>query len=213
MRTPGVTALIFPVGLLVGTYHDAGPARHHHEIRLGPKVHECTDQELAAWAFAHGPPEDAEPPWTGAALVRHLADLGIAGPASTVAGLIGRGLLVELAPRTEAATAFARSHRVVPSMYGLGNSAAEPWLYSIGLLGHEVVKVDRPVFEVWAWSDTDTDLWRACETFAAGEVAAGGTEPEVTEPASVLAGFLGTLHGLLSAQAAYLDTAREWRDG
>jgi hypothetical protein len=208
-----MTALIFPVGLLVGTYHDAGPARHHHEIRLGAKVHECTDPELAAWAFAHGPPEGAEPQWTGAALVRHMAGLAIADPAATVAGLIGRGLLVELAPGTGAATAFARSHRVVPSMYGLGNSAAEPWLYSIGLLGHEVIRVDRPVFEVWAWSDTDADLWRACETFAAGEVAAGGTEPEVTEPADVLAGFLGTLHGLLSAQAAHLDTVPGRRDG
>jgi hypothetical protein len=69
-----------------------------------------------------------------------------------------------------------------------------------------VIRVDRPVFELWAWSGTEPDLWHACESFAAGEVAAGGTEPEVTEPDRVLDGFLGTLHGLLSAQAAYVDT-------
>jgi hypothetical protein len=198
--------LVFPIGMLVGTFHDAGQAGHHHEIRLGAKVHECSDPELAAWAFAHGPPEDAEPPWTSVALVRHMAGLGIAEPGTIVAGLRDRGLLAELAPDTDAATAFARSHRLVPAMYGLGNSADEPWLYSIGLLGHEMVRVDRPVFELWAWSDTEPDLWHACESFAAGEVAAGGQEPEVTEPGRVLAGFLGTLHGLLSVQAAHLDT-------
>lgn len=201
-----MSLLVFPIGMLAGTFHDSDPARRHHEIRLGAKVHECSDHELAAWAFAHGPPEGAESPWTGAALVRHLASLGIPDPASVVAGLRGRGLLAELAPGTDAATAFARSHRIVPSMYGLGNSADEPWLYSIGLLGHEVIRVDRPVFELWAWSDTEPHLWRACESFATGEVAAGVTEPEVTEPGRVLTGFLGTLHGLLSVQAAYLDT-------
>jgi len=192
--------------MLAGTFHDADPARHHHEIRLGAKVHECSDHELAAWAFAHGPPEGAEPPWTGAALVRHMAGVGIPDPEPIVAGLQGRGLLAELAPGSDDATAFARAHRVVPSMHGLGNSADEPWLYSIGLLDHEVVRVDRPVFELWAWSGTEPDLWHACESFATGEVAAGGTEPEVTEPTRVLAGFLGTLHGLLGVQAAYLDT-------
>jgi hypothetical protein len=209
-----MTGLVLPIGLLVGTFHDAAPARHHHEIRLGAKVHECTDHELAAWAFAHGPPEGFEDgpadggpsPWMAASLVRHLAGLDIPDAASIVAGLLGRGLLAELVPGTESATAFARAHRLVPSMYGLGNSADGPGLYSIGLLGHEVIRVDRPVFELWAWADTEPDLWRACESFAAEEVAAGGSEPAVTEPDRVLAGFLGTLHGLLSVQAAHLDT-------
>ena len=216
-----MTGLVFPIGLLVGTFHNAAPARHHHEIRLGAKVHECTDSELAAWAFAHAPLEgveeepagDGPAPWTAAALVRHLAGLDIPDAASLVAGLLGRGLLAELVPGTESATAFARSHRLVPSMYGLGNSADEPWLYSIGLLGHEVIRVDRPVFELWAWADTEPDLWRACESFATEEAAAGGTEPDVTEPERVLAGFLGTLHGLLSVQAAHLDTVELDRTG
>src|SRR5919107_801257 len=68
VRVERMTGLVFPIGLLVGTFHDADPVRHHHEIRLGPKVHECGDHELAAWAFAHGPPDGVEPPWTAAAL-------------------------------------------------------------------------------------------------------------------------------------------------
>ena len=116
-----MTGLVFPIGLLVGTFHDAAPARHHHEIRLGAKVHECTDHELAAWVFAHGPPDGVEDAPSAASLVRHLAGLDVPDAASLVASLLGRGLLAELVPGTESATAFARAHRLVPSMYGLGN--------------------------------------------------------------------------------------------
>jgi hypothetical protein len=144
--------------------------------------------------------------WTPTALERHLAGLQIAEPASLVAALLERGFLVEVAPGTGAAVEFARGHRAVPTMYGLGNSPEEPWLYSIGLFGQEMLQVARPVFELWAWGHLDGDLWRACESFAEQERAAGGTEPEVCDPAQVLAGFLGALHGLLNVQAIHLDT-------
>jgi hypothetical protein len=83
-------------------------------------------------------------------------------------------------------------------MLGLGNLPDQPWLYSIGLMGQERIRVSRLVFELWAWGHLDGNLWRACETLAKLETADG--------PAEFLDGFLHTLHGLLNAQAAYLDT-------
>jgi hypothetical protein len=208
--------LVFPIGMLMGTFpDDAEPTGHHHEIRCGGRIHELSDRELAAWAFAHGPP-DADPDgggttWTRTGLEQHLAGVGVDAAKSIVDGLLARGLLVEVAPDGDAAVAFARSHSVAPTMYGLGNSAEEPWLYSIGLLGQELIQVSRPVFELWAWGHVNGDLWRACTSFAELERAAGATEPEVSDPTRVLAGFLSALHGLLSVQVGYLDTIVDQR--
>jgi hypothetical protein len=175
-------------------------------VRRGGHIHELTYPELATWAFAHGSPDD-EPGWNREALEGHMDGLGIPAPSSLVDGLAGRGLLAEVTPSAAAAAEFARAHRLVPTLYGLGNSPEDPGLYSIGLLGEELIRVSRPVFEIWVWGHRDGNLWRACETFATAEAAAGGAEPVLVEPAKVLAGFLGALHGLLNAQAAFLDVS------
>jgi hypothetical protein len=210
VSTPGPANgpdLLFPIGLLTGTFPDEA-GEHHHEIRRGGKIHELTDAELAAWAFSHGPPEaiaNVDPHWTKDAVEERLRGTGIAETAAIVDGLLGRGLLVEAPVAGDRAVAFARAHRAVPIMYGLGNSPEEPSRYSIGPLGHEVAQVSWPVYELWAWAHLDGDLWRGCEAFAEQERAAGGTDPIVSDAAQVLAGFLGMLHGLLNAQAVYLD--------
>lgn len=195
--------LVFPVGHMVGTYHDDTDAEgHHHEVRRGGQIHELTDHELVAWMLAHGDPDGVnDEPWTDTHLVRNLHARQVPRPAPLVDGLLDRRLLVEFAPGTDTATDFARAHRVVPTMHGLGNSPTEPWLYSIGLIGQERIRVSRPVFEVWAWSHLDPSLWHGCETFAGLQKETGGDAT-----AEVLEGFLATLHGLLGAQVAYIDT-------
>lgn len=198
-------ALVLPVGQLVGTYHDPDdPEGHHHEVRTGGQIHELTDTELVTWVFAHGAPDGQadDSPWTTAALLRHLTAQAVPGPAALVDALFDRRLLTEVRPATDGAVTFARTHRVVPTMLGLGNSPGQPWLYSIGLIGRERIRVSRLVFELWAWGHLDRDLWRACDALAALEKADGG----VAAPGEVLDGFLHTLHGLLNAQAAYIDT-------
>jgi hypothetical protein len=202
--------LVFPVGLLVGTYYDEGDAEgRHHEIRRGGNVHDLTDTELAAWVAAHGAPDEiADTPWTDTALLRHLHAQNVPRPAPLVDGLLRRKLLVELSPGTDDAVTFAHTHRVVPTMVGLGNSPEAPWLYSIGQLGQERIQVSRPVFELWTWGHLDRDLWHACEELAAlekiAQERAGDSDP-AGGPAEILDGFLGTLHGLLNAQAAYIE--------
>ena len=200
--------LLFPIGLFVGTFPD-GASGHHHEIRRGAKVQEISDPDLAGWAFAHGAPDAASGTdqwWDRATVERQLRERGIERATDIVDGLLTRGLLAEVPTEGPAAVAFARAHRVVPTLYGLGNSAEHPWRYSIGLLGQELVQVGWPVFEIWAWGDIDGDLWRACESFARQERDAGAADPTTGDPALVLAGFLRALHGLLNAQAAYLDS-------
>jgi hypothetical protein len=202
--------LVFPIGLLCGTFPDQ-TGGHYHEIRRGGKVHELSNSELAAWAFAHGPPNSSvDTGWTRSEVEQRLRATGVDEvdePATIVAGLLERGLMVEAPTEGDPAVAFARAHRAVPIMYGLGNSPEEPWRYSIGPLGHEVGQVTWPVFHLWAWGHLEPDLWRGCETFAEQERATGGTDPVVSDPARVLAGFLGMVHGLLNAQAVYLDPA------
>jgi hypothetical protein len=203
--------LVFPVGLLCGTYYDEDDAGgHHHEVRRGGRIHDLTDTELAAWLFAHGRPDAPtdETPWTAPELLRFLAEQQVAKPAPLVDSLLERGLLVEVARSGDGMAAFAGSHRVVPIMQGLGNSPDEPWMYSIGLMEQERIQVSRPVFDVWAWSHLDDTLWRACEVIAAQDGADGDADPS-----AVLAGFLSTLHGLLNAQAAYIDTVDTDPDG
>ncbi|MER7274616.1 hypothetical protein ABT369_09185 [Dactylosporangium sp. NPDC000244] len=195
-----MSSLVLPLGRMIGTFSDgADDPGHHHEIQLGGGIHELSDAELAGWAFAHEL-------LARSALEDRLDHLGAGPAAPIVGGLLARGLLAEVAPDTAEAVAFARAHRVVPTMQGLGNSADEPGRYGIGLLGRELIQVTRPVYELWAWAHLDGDLWRACEAFAGHERAAGGTEPELCDPAHVLAGFLPSLHGLLDVQAVYLDT-------
>lgn len=203
----GQPGLLFPIGLLTGTFPDQ-TGGHHHEIRRGAEIHELSDSELAAWALAHGPPDShIDTHRTRSAAEQRLRGLGVDEAVAIIDGLRDRRLLVEAPTEGNQAVAFARAHRAVPIMYGLGNSPEDPSRYSIGPLGHEVVQVSWPVFELWAWAHLDGDLWRGCQSFAEQERAAGGTDPAASDPARVLAGFLGMLHGLLNAQAVYLDPA------
>jgi hypothetical protein len=220
---PVDTPLLLPIGQLVGAQRSGydAPARGH-EVRVGSKVHELSTVEFTAWALAHGDPEpaaeatDPPRPWGRAEVAARLRDSGVLGrtgaqaaadPVTLIDALLERGMLAETPTHGPAAVAFARAHRLTPTLLGLGNSATDQWMFSIGLLGQEVVQVGRAMFELWAWGPVDPDLWTVCESFTEQERAAGGTDPDTTEPGAVLAAFLGSVHILLGAQAGYLDVS------
>lgn len=100
-------------------------------------------------------------------------------------------LLVEVGEPEE----FARTHRVVPTMPGLGNSVDDPTLFSIGFFNQPMLQVTLPVYDIWQWSTMDDTLWATCEN---ARHASG-------DDADLLTGFLGSLHALLCAGAAYVD--------
>jgi hypothetical protein len=208
VSAPDILPSLLPVGLFVGTFDDDDLSQSH-EIRRGTEVHDVSDDEFVAWVAAHGTDDTPESgPATRELLERTLADGEMVTPASVLDGLVDRGLLVALADDGTDAEEFARTHRAVPMLVGLGNSAETPELFSIGLIGHPVIEVSRPVFELWAWADVDGDIWSACESFAEQEREAGATDPDLCEPERVLAGFLVALTGLLAAQAVHLDIVR-----
>lgn len=201
--------LVFPVGHFGGTFFGADdPDERHHEVRLAAAVLDLSDEELRVWALAHGIPDDVQTrPWTRTTIAEVARSADLRDVDLVLDGLRDRGLIAEVAAPDQAdLRRFASSHQVIPLMTGLGNSPDEPWLYSIGLPGLAVLQSSRPIYSLLVWGHLDYDLWSACQTYADVERAAGAADPVETDPAQVLAGFVATLHGLLSVNACYLDT-------
>jgi hypothetical protein len=117
------------------------------------------------------------------------------------AALTARGLLTEVADPVE----FAVRHRLVPLALGLGNTPAEPWLFTAGLLHQPVVAMTGALYDLWQWAHLSPDLWTACHETAAVAVQAGMTDPEQTDPARVLDGALESVPPLLAARVACFD--------
>ncbi|MFG1914422.1 hypothetical protein [Micromonospora sp. NPDC048898] len=137
-------AVLLPVGQFFGTlYPVAGSTERYHRVRLGDEVWELDDERFTLWALAHGTGDrPAEQLWTVPAACEAAASQlpGVDG-ASLLHGLLAEGLAVEVAPGE--AVEFARRHRVGTRMLGLGNSAEQPWLWSIGFFARPVVSVTR----------------------------------------------------------------------
>ena len=206
--------LLLPIGHYVGARHRAPDATEaaqefSQQVRRGAAFHDLTSQQFTVWTLAHGSPEaiQNEVAWRRQS-VEELAKLtGLVGVASLVEGLIGMRLLVEIAPGTGPALDFAKTHRVVPLMLGLGNTADEPGLFDIGFLNQPILQVTHPIYDLWQWSAMDDTLWATCES--AADVARRGNyaDPDSADPDKLLTGFLGSLHALLVTNAACLDIA------
>ena len=203
--------LIFPIGQYVGAFARVGrPDERSHHVCRGGQIVELTDESFALWGLAHGPLDPiiaSSTPWTRPELGQYASRAGIAEPARLVADLAERGLLAETPREGPAAQAFAGRHRAVPTMLGLGNTAEDPELFTIGFFESDVLGVGEGLYELWAWSGADGNLWQVCESAARLAHAADDPDPQTTDPGRVLADFLASAHALLSASAMYLDLA------
>ncbi|GAA4698690.1 hypothetical protein [Phytohabitans rumicis] len=170
-----------PAGLVaVGHYLGAFPThdgRWRHEIRRGPEVEELTEAEAGAWA---GPGDPTHRPYT-------------------LDRLVDRGLLVPVS--WDDGADFARGHRLLPLLYGLGPDPDAPDRCHIGTFGRPVVTVDRLGYDLWAEAAAHPSLWHACRRYA----TAGGPGPN--DPHAVLVALLERLDTLTAAGAACLDLA------
>lgn len=204
--------LIFPIGHYVGAFYPTvGSPERYHNVMRGTETSELSDEQLAVWLLARGVPEQiGQVSWTRETLERGAKQAGLAEPEAIVTGLVNQGLLAETVPGTAHSVDFAEAYRLVPLMLGLGNSADEPWLQAIGFFDQPVVKVANEVYSMWEWAHVDNNLWAACHAYADTSKRANQTDPEETVPELILTGFLGAVHGLLAAGAAYLDLA--WLD-
>ena len=205
--------VLFPVGQYLGPVHPgAGLPVRHHQVRVGWDVLPVDDGlDLDVWALAHGHPAVVgRLPTTRAVLAAVAAEGGLAVPTAVVDRLVGRGLLVEVDVHGADGERFARTHRLLSLLTGLGD--AGPDRTGIGLLGAPPLReVSAAVFEYWAWAPLFPDLRSAADGLA--EMAAGtpGTTAVSTDPGEVLVDLLGSLHELLCVDGAYLDVVRTAR--
>ncbi len=131
---------------------------------------------------------------------------GIAGSEQVLESLIADHLVAETTPGTDSAVDFARRYRLIPLMLGLGNTAEEPWIYSVGMIDLPVVQLSAMAYDLYEWAHMDANLWVACEGAAATAVRVGIEDPLATDPLAMLNVLLSTLHFLLSPNAVYLDS-------
>ncbi len=208
--TDGPTAtepLLLPIGHYVGALHRDGQPGARPQVRRGASFHELSDDQFAVWSAAHGAPEaiEDEVAWQRRSVAEHPQVAGVADVDLVVDELLQIGLLTEVSPDAEQALAFARSHRLVPLMLGLGNSTEEPDLFDIGFLHQPAVSTTHPIYDLWQWSTMEDSVWATCESAADVAQRSGFTNPDHTDPARLLVGLLGALHALLLSRAAYLD--------
>lgn len=199
---PPTVPLIFPIGHQVGARYQSGQLVAAQQVRCGGKFHDLTAPQAEVWQLAHGVPEeiDRQVPWQRGLIEERLPGIG-----PVIDELTGLGLLVEATPGTAQGEEFAKAHRLVPLMLGLGNSSADPDTFGIGFLSQPALQVSHPIYDVWQWSTMDDSLWNTCENATDVARRAGSTDPEATDTSRLLTGILGSLHALLASSAGYLD--------
>lgn len=210
MATPGISTAtdtrLFPIGQFQGdSFGPPGADHHERQVRLGADLVSLTQDELAAWAAAHGNPRDMNNPWRRAKHLELVESIGIENAGAVVSSLLERGLLFEVEDKPASRRHFALHHRLVPVLLGLGNTPEEPWFYSIGTLGNPVIKLQSPLYDLWEWAHMDPNVWVAVRGATATAKRVGVTDPDQTEPDRLLRDLVDALHGMLTGHTVYLD--------
>jgi len=157
--------LLIPIGHFVGVRPSTASEDMVCEIRRGAEFVQISRQEFLAWWLAHGTPTDkATFPLDRQSLVRALPpeDAGIDR-------LVSLGLLVEVERGTTDVSSFARTHRFVPLLPGLGNTTTTPWLYRIGMVDQPLVEVHSNIYRIFVASASCDSLWDTCAAVARSE--------------------------------------------
>jgi hypothetical protein len=199
-------SLLFPIGHYVGVHYRVNDTSPPRQVRRGGTIHELSEDQFAVWSAAHGLPDAIE---NGVAWQRHSVEehprvAGRTGTPEIIDQLLGTGLLAEAGAAADALD-FARSHRVMPLMLGLGNRPDQVDMCGIGFLNLPAIDVSFAIYDLWQWSAMDDSLWATCVNAADVARRAGLTDPQSIEPTQLLSAFLGSLHALLLANAACLD--------
>ncbi len=209
----GRAALIFPLGHYVGAHYPSpGTDLDSHILRIGWEIYKLRGvEQLGVWALAHGLPEGADmAPWTRSAAEGAARAAGIPDAARILEELIGEDLAIEVTPGTDEAVEFAQVCRTRSLLIGFGNTAPEPLLHGIGLVGAPpVVKVPSFTYELWKWGHACDSLWHACHIFAKAGRDVAPEDPDQSDPERILTRCLIATQVLIAHGAVYLDEARE----
>jgi hypothetical protein len=173
-------------------------------VRLGWADHELTADGVRLWALAHGLPDRLSEGvrWTREAMLAADTDPDASGPA--LDQLLRAGLVRQVDPDTDDVVDFARRYRIQPLMVGLGNTAADPSRWTIGVGATPVLTVPVAVYHLWKYAHLRPTLWAGCEAVA--ELSAWHSSAG-TSARDLLRDFTTFLHPLLACSAAFLDRA------
>lgn len=197
--------LVFPVGHWLGPLYRSG-IEVCHRVRIGTGTVDLDDDtESAVWRLAHGEPEDPQPTTLGSVMAA-AQGLGHPDAAAAADRLVDAGVLacVGTAGGALDAVRFARSHRLVALMVGLGDGPDGGAHAAIGPAGQPATWVTPAAFEAWRWGAATASLWELAELIGRAASQADGSVRNTEE---VLGAVLAGLPLLLRVHAAYLDQA------
>jgi hypothetical protein len=193
---------VYPIGQLIRVR----AAEDEFHVRVGADLQRLSAADFSVWAMAHGPADHVPRPWTGDELADQARTVGLADAPDRLARLFETGLVALAAAGTPSGLALAQRVRMVPLVLGLGNSAANPDAYSVGLPGRPLAVLSAAAYDLFEWSTMETSLWRACQGAAATAARVGIEDPLASDPEAVLAALLADLHRLLTPNPVCQDT-------
>jgi hypothetical protein len=203
--------LVIPVGQYGGavrrTAEGETGAEHlvAHTIRRGDMLVTVTQQAAMIWMAAHGRlAEVGTTTWTlPAVLERGAGDLAPQQQGVLYGYLLGFKLVAEVDPDGPEAMDFARTHRLMPSAFGQGNTSEDPFRFRVGHPPKRTAMLGWNEMRLWRDGHQEPSLWDACLARAAAEEQAGYP----LEPERMLADTLRTLHIMLALRLTYIDVA------
>ncbi len=201
--------LLLPIGHRLGSFYDPRTDTvEFYQVRVGPDVVRLSGEQHLLWELTHGVPDwrSDDQPWNRNCVLDAARIFRIPDAEQGLDALLADRMVVETTPGTDDAVEFARRHRMVPLMLGLGNTAEEPRGYWVGLSGQPMVQLTSAMYDLYEWAHMDPDLWTACHGAAETARRVRIDDPRVTDPHRLLDALLATLHPLLKPHAVYLDT-------
>jgi hypothetical protein len=201
---------LFPVGQDLGpvfTNPDATmPERYDIRISDGVVMLEAPEYQL--WWLAHSTPDlvKANNGWDRSQVESYAAHYNIANAGDAIDQLVADQVLAQVDSEEDAIRAFALEHRIFPLQRSLGNTAAEPFTYKLGMTPEAAVSVDIDVFQLWTFGHQSESLYHAAVTLAKQRADNEEMPDEMIPTAEELTeDFVLALPGLLASQVLYLD--------
>ena len=203
---PGAAGWLFAVGHDGGVLHRvADGVLVGRRVRIGAEDVLLTPEESQLWQLtATGDPHRL---WNRSAVAAAAVGEGVADAGRTLAGLIERGVVVEVHPGTEQARVFAERYRLRPLLHGLGDKPDDHRLYQIGVPGRRPISghgVEERL--LWETAGQTPTLWASVELLTGhlrdlGRRSPGGPDDFLTRRV-----FTG-IRRLIESGTAYLDLA------
>ena len=196
---PPDASWLLPLGRSLGPREDGVT----HDVLAGRVVHALDPVGWLVWSLSHGLP-GAAAPWTVADLELQTTAAGLPDTPAVLTDLLDRGLVTAVEP--DDAELLTRVRATV-QLLALGNSAAEPEVWTLGTPEVPLVHLDRVTFDAVTSAHRFPHL-AAAVAWAAGAAGRAGLPAAAGSDAAVLAARVrDALPLLLAVGAVHLELA------